>query len=82
MKSNIGLAGMGRRSPKEEAGSCYISRPGMEHRIHEDSTTSGLLAAKEAPGGRTFRYCGNSGLHGRAGLIEHFYQKSEKSNQL
>lgn len=59
----------------------YVSRPCMEHRIHPDSTTSGLLEARERqkediqvlkrfwPGWATR-------------LIEHFYRGAEKSNKL
>lgn len=59
----------------------YVPRPCMEHRIHPASTTSGLL---EENGRReedlyVFRKFWPVWT---ANLIEHFYQSSEKSNDL
>lgn len=59
----------------------YVPVAAMEHRIHEESTTSGLLEehARRAEDIYMFRKFWPAPL---AHLIELFYQKSEKSNKL
>ena len=66
---------------RRKGGFVYVSRLAMEHRIHEDSTTSGLLASKKRRE-EDLQVLQKFWPAWAAGLIEHFYQKSEKSNQL
>ena len=80
MKSNIDWQAWEEIS-RRKGGFVYVSRPAMEHRIHEDSTTSGLLASKKRRE-EDLQVLQKFWPAWAAGLIEHFYQKSEKSNQL
>ena len=59
----------------------YVSKPLMEHRIHEESTTSDLLkdSARKAEDLLVFQKFWPKYI---ALLIEKVYQKGEKSNQL
>ena len=80
MKSNIDWQAWERLS-KNKGAFVYVSIPLMEHRIHEQSTTSHLLkdSARRAEDLTVFRKFWPRPV---ALLIEHVYQKGEKSNQL
>ena len=80
MKSNIDWQAWERLS-KNKGAFVYVSIPLMEHRIHEESTTSDLLkdSARRAEDLTVFRKFWPRPV---ALLIEHVYQKGEKSNQL
>lgn len=80
MKSNIDWQAWEEVSRKK-GGFAYTAFPGMEHRIHPDSTTSSLLEAKERR--REDLQVLRSFWPGwMAAIIEHFYQKAENSNEL
>lgn len=80
MKSNIDWQAWEEIS-RRKGEFAYVSTPCMEHRIHQESTTSGLL---EVNGRREedlmiFRKFWPEWI---AKIIEYFYQNSEKSNEL
>ncbi len=80
MKSNIDWQAWEELS-RRQGEFAYVSRPCMEHRIHPDSTTSGLLEAKERKK-EDVRILRSFWPEWAAKLIEYFYQKAEKSNEL
>lgn len=80
MKSNIDWQAWEEIS-RQKGEFAYVPAPCMEHRIHQESTTSGLL---EVNGRREedlmiFRKFWPERI---AKIIEHFYQSSERSNEL
>lgn len=80
MKSNIDWQAW------EELSRCrgefaYVSRPCMEHRIHPNSTTSGILEANERKK-EDIRVLRRFWPEWAVKLIEYFYQKAEKFNEL
>lgn len=80
MKSNIDWQAWERLS-KEKGAFVYVAKPLMKHRIHEESTTSGLLkdSARKAEDLYVFQKFWPRPI---ALLIEKVYQKGEESNQV
>ena len=80
MKSNIDWQAWEELSRRKGA-FAYVPKPCMEHRIHHASTTSELLEA-DARKQEDLQVLRRFWPVPLAAVIEHFYQKSEKSNQL
>ena len=80
MKSNIDWQAWEEISRKNGE-FAYVPHPCMEHRIHQESTTSGLLEVNGRREEDLYMY-GKFWPDWMARVIEHFYQSSERSNEL
>ena len=80
MKSNIDWQAWEEIS-RRQGEFAYVKKPSMKHRIHEESTTSAILGNSERKKEDLIMY--RKFWPGwMAELIERFYQKAEKSNEL
>lgn len=80
MKSNIDWQAWEEIS-RQKGEFAYVSHPCMAHRIHQESTTSGLLEINGRREEDLYMYR-KFWPEWAARAIEHFYQSSEKSNDL